>query len=454
MPTINSTLSIAKSALLTQQGTMNTTSDNVANVNTEGYARRRADLQSGSTIREANLLFGSGVDIDSITGARDEFLERQLRNALGENGWAETDQNQLQMLEELFGEYGVSALGNAMDGFWNAWHDLSAQPESNYTRTALVEAAQALVDRFKSLDRDITEQTDRVNDEISARVERVNEITRELAEMNRALADPRQNPPELEDRRTVLLDELSSLTGAYYQIEENGTHSVFLDGAALVMGENVLTIGVDHNSDGEASLFIVEAPSRDFDIRNGEIGSLFNVRDDELVEIRERLDDLASTLASGVNDIHRTGYGLDGSTGNSFFNNETTGISDIALSTTILDDVTKIAASSNGQNGNNEIALAIIELENSRTMNGSSNTFNEAYSDLATWLGVRSSNAQIQAESTQLSLDQFNAWRDSVSGVSLDEEMAEMLRYQNAFNAAAKVLTTVDDMMATVIGLV
>ncbi|NQT34045.1 flagellar hook-associated protein FlgK [bacterium] len=454
MPTINSTLSLGKRALLAHQGAMGLGADNVANVNTPGYARKIADLRSAPGIRNALGAFGGGVDLLGAHGERDMFIERQVRSALGEAGRGQTSHQMLRMIEEVFGELSSVGLSNAFDRFWNAWHDLSNDPSSMTSRNALLGTSINLTRKFHDIDRQLNDQAERINEQITVKASRVNAITQELVRINEDLSRLNGEAPELVDRCSLLLDELTGLTGATYRFEDNGTVSVFLDGAAMVMDFDRQIIGVERDDNGNCSLVLSDAGNRSLNVATGEIGGLFEVRDETLAELRQRLDELAATLAREVNSVHLTGYGLNGSTGIDFFDPETTGISDIAINYRIANDASLIAASSDGSPGDNRIALLIAELENRAVLSDGSETIGEAYGSIATWLGVRVANAEIENEGAQLALYQAESWREAVSGVSLDEEMAKLIASQLAFNASAKLISMADSMLEQVLALV
>jgi len=454
MPTINATLSLAKRALLANQGAMGMGADNVANVNTPGYARKRVDMQSIGGQRSVEGSFGGGVDLVRVQGERDQFVERQLRGAMGEAGMQLTSQQRLQMLEEILGEWGDTGISRALDNFWNAWHDLTNDPASTSSRNALRGATVALTDRFHGLDRRLSAQAVSIDDEIATKVQRVNSITEELARLNQDFARANGEAPELYDRRTVLLDELAALANVTYTTGDNGSVTVYLDGTPLVMGTNIQNLGITRDENGRNQVVIVEANNRQIQVRSGEIGALFEVRDNYLQELQERLDNLAVTLAREVNNVHRGGYGQSGSTGINFFDPNTTGAGNIALYYRIEEDVALIAASADGSPGDNQIALAIAELEYARVMNEGTESFGQAYAGINSWLGARVSDAYAMAEGSRLALHRAEAWRESVSGVSLDEEMAQLIRFQLAFNASAKLINMADKMLEAVIMLV
>ncbi|MCF7809418.1 flagellar hook-associated protein FlgK [bacterium] len=453
MPTINSTLSMAKRALMANQGAISVASDNVSNVNTPGYARKRALMASIPGLETELGVFGGGVSLLGISGERDVFIERQVRYAMGESGQHETCYQQLKMIEDIVGDMGETGLESAMDRFWNSWHDLANDPTSMSARNALSESTNYLTNRFHNIDEQLNNRTANINGEIENRTERVNTIIKELSNINKELSRANGDSPSAIDRRTVLLDELSELTGAEYKINDNETTNVYLNGISLLIGADIHVLKAEKDADGNVSVIIPAADNLELNINAGKIGALFDVRDNDLSDLRVSLDEFAATLVKEVNDIHISGYNVDGATGICFFDPETTGIHNISLSDEILADVNNIAASGDGNAGDNQIALLIAGLDNKVVLNNGANTFTQAFSNILSEIGSRVVYAETVAEGAQLTLQQAEVWRESVSGVSLDEEMAELVRYQNSFNASAKLVTTVESMLDTVIAM-
>jgi len=454
MPTINTTLLLAKRALLANQGAMGMCSDNVANVNTPGYARKRALMASVPGLDTSLGYFGGGVTLLGITGERDVFVEHQVHQAMSQMGQHNTSYQRLQMIEDVIGDMGETGLASALDRFWNGWHDLSNDPSSLSARNALRESARNLTYKFHNIDERLRDHTASINSEIETIIERVNIITHELAKLNRNMVQSGNLSPHLVDRRTVLLDELCELTGAEYKINDDQTSTIFLDGVSLLMGSNAQTIGIEKDATGNVNLVIPSANNRDININSGKIGALLEVRDVDLHDLRASLDEFAVTLAKEVNGIHVGGYNLDGATGIHFFNSKTTGMRDFSISDEIVADANNIAISADGNTGDNQIALLIAGLENSAVLSNGSETFGQAFANITSQIGSRVQNAEINAEGARLALNQAEAWRESVSGVSLDEEMANLIRYQLSFNASAKLIGMVESMLETVLGLV
>ncbi len=453
MSTLNATMSLARRALIVQQGAISVLGNNIANESTPGYARQRVNLVTAPSTNSILGAQGTGVDIASIETIRDPFIEQQFRRELGQSGWFGAEYQQLSMVESCVGELGDSSLEAALDRFWNSWQDLSVSPAAASSRSVVRESARTLITQLGNVGTRLDDQLRLISEEIASDVDRINAITSEIAQLNRQYSRLGDNSG-LDDRRTLLLDELATLTGCDYRLDNNGSVTVIVGGVSLVEGASNRTIDTARDQNGFIHIHLSEGGGDELEIGSGEIGALKDVLEGDITEIRSRLDDIAVSLVREVNRLHREGYGLDGEMGRNFFDPNVTGIHDFALSDDIENSLDAIAASSDGSTGNNQIALSIAELANQPISSLSTNTLNDALRSTVSWIGARVTSSDAEAEGSRLVLEQISAWRDSVSGVSLDEEMAKMVEMQNAYAAAAKLINTLDEMFTTIFNLV
>lgn len=449
MPTLLSTLSLAKRALQAQQGAMTVVGSNVANVNTPGYARRRAELESTPGALYENGRLGAGVDLRSIRALRDPFVDAQYRRELGNSNRLQTENQQLGLVETSLGGLGDDSLDAVLTKFWNAWQDLANDPVSTGLRGVVRESARSLINRFQNVARSLKEQETSVHNSISSKIARVNVITREIAQMNKSAGRGFERQDELSDRMTLLLDELAGLAGADYRIDQNGSVTLYIGGVAVVEGTMQRTL--EYNPDADQGAVVKVSEGGEATIAGGEIAALNDTVRTEISYLQHRLDEIAVNLAQSVNRLHRQGYNLDGTAGGDFFNPNTTGIDNIALSEGVERNVRSIAASATGESGDNQMALAIAELVDEPLLGAQS--LGEALRDMISVFGSRVQEVNVQSEGAQLAVSQIAAWRDSVSGVSLDEEMTEMIKFQHAYNAAAKIITIMNQMMETLVNM-
>ncbi len=449
-------LEIGKRALMAQQLSLNLTGHNIANVNTPGFSRQ-------SSIMEANipmvLPFGSvgtGVDVGDIRRIRSLFLDQQFRSESHKLGkWRFLNQTWSQV-ESIYNEPEETGLSALMDKFWNSWQDLANNPESESARVAVREQASILVNSFHHLSTQLRDLRESLDADINTMVQQTNNMAAQIADLNQSIASAEltgNTANDLRDRRDYLVDQLSRYVNVGVLEQSNGSYTVFLGGMALVDGSTSLQIGTETQSGGASvtTRIFFQGTGIDIEHSGGELEGILEARDTIVVERQAEMDLLARELVVAVNEIHRAGYGLGGDTDIDFFDPDTTGAADIELNSLILQDVNYIAASLNGEIGDNSNALALASLRETLILKNGQATFNEYYSSVIGKIGIKAQEAQ-NLEQNQLALMfQIENARQSTSGVSLDEEMANMIRYQHAFEAAARVISAMDSALDTII---
>lgn len=450
-------IGVATSALRAQQQALDILGHNVANAGTPGYKRQRAVLAQGSPLTGAFASgmtglssVGTGVRVEQIQRVQDSFVETRVRLAAGQSALWDARSQTLRQVEALFNEPGEAGLEHELDRFWSAWEQLSTQPDSVPTRLALVERAQRLTQSIREIYAQLGRIRSDLDDAVAQKAERVNAIIADIADLNAKITWARSNnltPNDLLDRRDLLVEELGALTGAEASGRGGQEFMVTLAGKVLVQGVNAFPLGVRLAADGSQEIFC-SADGEPRTVPGGEIAGLQSVRDESVPRFRALLDEVATTLAGQVNAIHRTGVTADGAPAGDFFTAGTTA-ANLEVSAAILASPAAIATSATGAAGDNSIALAIAELRSEAVAGGQ--TINQLYRIIVSEVGTQTALAAHTAETQRLSLDQFRAQQQAISGVSLDEEMADMIRFQQAYNAAARVLTSFDQMLSTLI---
>jgi flagellar hook-associated protein 1 FlgK len=449
-------LEMGKRALSTQQLWLNTIGHNIANVNTPGYSRQRV-LTNTTPPQELPVgMVGTGVTATSIKNIRDLFLTQQYRQenkALG--NWTSLEKT-LSQVEALFVEPNTDSLGDQLNKFWTSWSELANNPESVAARTALKEQTNLLTNNFHRIYNQMLDLQKSVDNDIQSTINEVNNMSVEIASINQQIASSElggQKANDLRDRRDYLIDQLSQYVDINAAEQKNNTTTVYIGSLAIVDGNQSFRLGTKKVSMGQmaASDIVWEGTTKSIKNLSGELKGLVETRDKILPQYMSALDDIASNLVSGVNALHQDGYGLDGSSGYNFFNAMYTGAANITIDNIVGNDVNKIAASTGGEVGDNTNALAIADLKNAYVMSRGTATINEYYNSIVGQIGVESSKANNLKENYQILVEQLENARQSVQGVSLDEEMAQMIKYQHAFDAAARVITTMDQALDTVI---
>ncbi len=460
MSTLGGILNTGRQALLLEQLAMQIIGNNTANVNTEGYSRRRLDLVTSPAMLRANSwLFGSGVDVGGLGRIRDSILDRQYRNSSTDLGYWSQLEESLNGVEQVFNEFGGSAVSDHLQDFWNAWQDLANDPENMSSRTNLVNSAQTLAASLRHTHQGLVSNRADLDQQFVQEVRELNQITSEIASLNVEIVNLEAQSGEasdLRDRRDLLLDKLSQYVPISSHENEDGAVNVYLGGQILVQVEHAEMLSVTGFADGNLTLHRVSwaINSQSVNLGQGKLGATLAARDENLPEAIEKLNNFATSLVTEVNSRHVTGYGLSGSNGFDFWDASTTSAGDIAVDSAIIGDVSLIATASSADSpGDNSIALLIGELQTERVLENGTASLSEYYSNFISNIGSQALSASERRSTEEGVVNLLEERRQSVSGVSMDEEMANLIKVQKSYEAAAKLVTTVDEMMQTILDM-
>jgi flagellar hook-associated protein 1 FlgK len=454
-------MNIALKGMMAQQAALNVTSNNIANASTDGYSRQQVDLAASTPISGivTGEQLGSGVDVSDVARVRNEFLDYQLRAQTSDLNSDTTIHDTLGNVETVINETSSdTGLSSEMDSFWNAWQDVSVTPASSAVRTTLMEAAVTLTDSIRQLSSQLTGIQDDINKtQIPQSVENVNSISARIATLNGQIVTSEANgetPNDLLDKRDLLLDQLSA-TGNITVTKRGTTGAV-----DVKLGTNTI---VDESGAHDLSSSDITAST----VTGGTLGALVQLggSGDSANTVQHyinKLNILAAGIATSVNKLHGDGTDLDGNPGADFFvSNDSNSLSaaNIYVNSDIQDDVSKIAVSKGTTNltGNGDIALQIADLKDTKLTSGLESstsgtiTIGAFYQDMVTELGSKVNEAKSNITNQQTLVNNLSSKKESVSGVSLDEETTNMVLYQHAYSACAKIISVMDEMLDTII---
>lgn len=454
---------MGKRALITQQLALHTTSHNIANANTPGYSRQISSMVSGQpfNVPETNRLelpgqLGTGVKLDFIGRARDMMLERQIQQETSTMQAMDTRVDYLDSVEFIINEPSESSIGEAMNRFWAGWQELSFYPEDVSVRNSLLTSAQQVVQLMQTKDTDLQNLQNQADSTFRTNVARINEIGAQLRDLNVKINQSfgvETEPNDLLDKRDALLRELSGLVDYQGTELNNGLYSITINGHTMVQDEQFVPINVINdplNNNYATAVWSDDGSTVAFS--DGELQGLVDMRDNNVPAYRAALNDLALGLMNAINPVHQAGFALNAAapSGQDFFTG--TGIADIAVNALLIATPTDLAAATNpNAPGDGSNALAIAQLKDANTMSGGTQTIGEFYQNLLAQIGLDGEDAKRSQGTQEELVDSFNKLQESESGVNLDEEMTDLIRYQDAYNAAARVVTTMDDMIDTII---
>lgn len=531
-------INIGYKALQVQKKSLDITGHNIANANNEGYTRQRA-IHNATTPHPMPGLYtptgagqmGTGVEISEIERIKDEFIESQIREESQEQGYWEKRSEGMNRIEMIFNEPSDSSLNSAIGNFWQSLQDLSNQPEDPATRATVRQRGMVLVDSFHTLYDQLNDYQRALNSDVESTVSNINSLTRRIADLNKQIVGIKGTgnvPNDLLDERDVLFTELNKKIDVQGKIDDRGNLHVSAGGISLVAGVEVqeLTVQADTSSNKYQDKVVFKNSGEELDLRSGELAGIIYIRDTELENYKNKLDNLAQGFLDRFNKVHSYGYDLNGNQGNNFFaidENFIHAADGIDLSEDIKTDLDKIASGNYSDRPDvvvveNESALAdtkykievnngnekrfdyiiyddddnilytgsvnedeIIEKEGLKIHIQSTGTANislygnqgsgtnaialadsikkdqvvdgssiaDYYESVISIMGVDTQRANKMVNNQKALVSQLKNQQSSISGVSLDEEMANIIRYQQAYNAAAKIITNTDRLLET-----
>jgi len=449
---ISGLLNISWNAITSNQIAMNVTGSNIANVNTPGYTRQRAEIISTGRVDVAAAQADFGVEVNNVKRMYDRYLEMQLTDQAQKAGFDEARQQILGQIEGVFSESGDSGLNELLNQFWNSWESLSANPTSQVARYSVSTTAGNLASLFRETSNVLTAVQQDIKTDMAYAVEDVNALTQEIADLNQqilAAGTEAGNTNTLEDRRLELLKDLGKNLNISYYDNDDGTVNVFFSGGMMLLaGNKAQQLSV---TDGQVSLAGKPSDVLNDRITGGKIGALIEMGETTVQGYLDRLDQLADNIVTTVNTQHQAGLDGYGIAGGVFFA-ATTGARNMQVSAAIRQDPLLIAAADlSGNNGEN--ARLIGAIKDSLSMNGGTTTFNDYYALLVGQVGYDVKAVESSIERTKAVTNQLTTQREELSGVSLDEEIMNLMKYQFGYNAAGKLVSMADELMDTLMSL-
>lgn len=463
--TINSLLYTARDALQAQTFGVTVTGQNINNANTPGYVRREAVL---ATRVLGNQSYGS-VAIEGIRRSPDAFLERALLGSTGMTARAATRDQELAQVESLFNDFAGSGLGGTLDRLASSFEQLSVDPSDTTARQQVVAALGEFVDRARATGDAIASQRSEIFNQMQGLTTSVNQKAESLAQLNQQIkmaTAQGQDASDLKDRRNQVLNELAPIVDVKTVEDADGSMLIQVAGATLVEGNVARKLSVDLDGSGNVRLLAARPEGgTPTDITRGLSGGalagLLEVRDADLGSVMGRLDTFVFDVATALNTQHRAGFGLDGSTGVDLFDLSSVGAPPagaargIRLNAVVASNPNALAASDSAAAvpGSGQNARLLNSVFGNPVVFGASRSVSEAYGDIVGEVGNLRADASREVELRSTMQAQAYSMRESAMGVSLDEEMVNLTRYQRAYQAASRVLTTADEMLQELLGM-
>ncbi|MCD8510246.1 MAG: flagellar hook-associated protein FlgK [Bacillus sp. (in: Bacteria)] len=481
-------LELGKRGLMAGQAGIATTGHNLANANTKGYSRQQVNqvtspsLPFSTTGNVSSSQLGTGVSIESITRVRDNFLDTQYRDQLSRLEEWKVKQETLGQLEVLIGEPSDTGLMSVMDKFWSAWQDLGNNPDSHAAKVAVVEQGQMIVDTAKTIDHSMSQLISSLTEQLHSTINDANGYLQQIADLNAGITKAGPHANDLLDQRDLVVEKLAMLVPIDVN-EQNGLYNIRLtsDGTSLVTGQNVS-----------------QTLSSDVPFQSGKLKGITNSIK-TVKQYQGQLNDMIKGLAfgsitvevpagsqlsdgrssppnepltvtvAGLNGLLQLGWTHEideegnARPGEAFFTGDETdfSLSSFAVNPSIKENASLLAVSLrvetvDGQQkvvtGNNDVVKLAGNLRNGNfTINGKERNVSDFFQSLVSSLGSESRNAQNNVRMQEAVMQATENRRQASMGVSLDEEMLNLVKFQHAYNAAARLVTTTDQMLDTII---
>ncbi|MFQ5330217.1 MAG: flagellar hook-associated protein FlgK, partial [Thermodesulfobacteriota bacterium] len=541
-------LDIAKSSLLASQAGIQTSSHNIANVDTPGYTRQRVSASTGDPVIIGGRPIGTGVFVNGIERSYDRFLGLQIMDAQEKMGRQGALRDTLGRLEGIFNDSAGLGLGDTLDNLFNSLNDVANDPSSYAARSAMLSTASTLAERITSLDRRVGDEIGLIEGEIKGEIEAINTLTTSIGRLNSDIQRTESGgntANDLRDERDRLLNDLAGRIDVTMFENDSGQVTVLTAGGNPLVADNIttaLSVKVENDNGGYNEIYSGNHKITSH-ISTGSVKGLLDARDTHFIPALETLDTLSASLTKEFNVLHSQGYGLDGSTGLNLFTplsptaaahsgngggaaasasvqslsaltldeyeirftsassfnivNRTDGtavssgnsyssggnidfdglrvvISDITgtpqsgdvfsvksaegaaqgFGVAITDpDKFAAATSSSALPGDNSNALSMVNLRGGKVLANGNASFSSYYSSLVTDVAVASRAAVVNSDAQAVVMAELESYRESVSGVSIDEEGLNLIRYQHSYEAAAKVMNVVNELFDTLISL-
>ncbi len=461
-----------RSGMMASKAAIATTGHNISNANTEGYSRQRVQTEA-SVPREAvgsHAIIGTGTQISRVERVNDNYLEKQIRNGARDLSHFEEKDMALKQAEDIFNEMGGDGLNRVMSRFFNEFRKLANEPDSEAVRQSVREASQAMVGDFKRLRKEVDDVRKHIDAKLAGQASEVNALAEEVRDLNVRIRQSELGGAmanDIRDKRDLALKKLAGYTDLTMHTDNEGNYVVEMRGVGpLVVGPEVQKFTTEASPaddqgkvEGAFDLKTTGAAGGNVthQIKGGKLGALLEVRDGTLSTILNKLDELAFNVSNAVNDVHEQGFTREGFQGVSFFKklgSQERAAEFLDLSDAVKDNVSNIAAAAMADApGDNRTAVAISGLQEMKLMNGGQSTADAFYNSIVTDVGVASSKNRFGLNQQKDIMNQLGKMRDQISGVSIDEETANLMQFQHAFDASAKVIQVADEMLKTVLEL-
>jgi len=434
-------------------GALQATNNNIANANTPGYTREIPILQEAAPTTDGTLSVGGGVALEGYQSVRDELVTTQIQQETTAQSGANAQLASMQQIEPTF-TTSTQDIGTDMSALFSSISNLSTDPTSSSSRTAVLTAGQNLATAFNTASNTLTSQQTGLNTQVTQDVSQINQLTQQIAALNPqivAIKGTVQDGGTLEDQQNQLVLKLSALTSVSVTQSSNGITLSTGNGTPLVVGSQSFALQTTTASNGMTDVLDQYGANITSSLTSGDLGGTIQTRDTTIPGLLTQLDTLANQFGTAFNAAQATGYDQNGNAGQNFFTIPATVAGSAGSISMAITNTSQIAASSDGTSGSNGNLVNLSAVQTAALPSGQTPV--NAYANLVYQVGSLTSSANAESTATTSSLLQLNDQLNSVSGVSIDQESANLITYQTAYEAAARVVTTIQAMFTVTLAM-
>lgn len=437
------------------QQELNTTSQNISNVNTAGYSRQTVTLNALPDTPYYNngpQFIGDGVSIGSVSRITDMFLQAQANANSSQLGQTSAQLNGSQQVEQALNEPSTTGISSALDAFWSSWSGLASDPSDISSRVAVQQAGINLASKIQGTYQQISAANQQNNQSIQSTISQIQTLANQIANLNVKIATAGGgggSPNELLDQRDQALSQLSGLVDINTQTASNGAVLVYVNQMQLVNQQTAQTFPTNYDPT-KSEVLMPDGTA--ISIRSGQLQGEMQASQN-FTSSMSQLDNLANTLKTQVNALHSTGTTGYTTTGQNFFDASSTGAGNFAVDPALAANPYLVVSGSTSNLGDVNIAQAIEALQNAPQAALGNQSITGFYQGFVTSVGNNTQVLKNQQSTQQAVQTQVAQQISSVSGVNIDEEMTNMLKFQHSYQAAAKMLSTANDAMASLLAM-
>jgi flagellar hook-associated protein 1 FlgK len=465
------TLDLGSRSLQTQQQGVEVAGHNLANVNNPAYTRQRLVIGTAPSVSTPTGMQGTGVTAITIERMRNSILDSQIQDEMSVQGSLQAQQEALQYANANLGQQidrsasadptaaaqgGQVGLAGGLTALFNKFQSLSSDPASMTERQALLSQASSLATQFNQVDQRLGSLQGQLNETLGADADKANTLLQQIANLNTQITRAEEKSGgeanDLRDTRQETLEQLSQLVKVDVVNGDGGALNISIAGNTFVNGGQAVDSLQVYDAGGGQMMVQAQSTGTPLALTGGSLHGTIEARDGAVADLRQGINTLASQLITEVNAAHRDGYSLTGSTGADFFTG--TGAADIKVNSALTDNPALLqAAGASGASGDGTVARTLGQLADKKVTSLGGTTLNQSYAQTVAGFGQSQAAVDQQLSDQGTVTGMLLNQRVSVSGVSMDEEMTNLVKFQKAYAASAKLISTIDDMLNDVINL-